>query len=381
MARTPVTYLTIGFLGGCVWTVALIAGLAWWNSTQSPTWPTEVAPGDGAPAIVDLLRPLQREGRVPALGAAVVSSRGMLAAGTVGWRRLGGTAGVTVTDAWHIGSDAKAMTAMLGAILVHQGRLRWESRIAEVFPDLAPGMDPGWSAVTLDHLLCNRSGAPGDLPTPLADTRHAVVRWMTAKAPDKEPGTTFIYSNAGFIAAGAMMERVTGRPWEDLIATELWKPLGMEGCGFGGMGTPGQEDGLWGHDAHGKPVGNGPGSDNPPLLGPAGRVHLPLAAWARFVADQLAGARGGPALLPTESYRHLHQAWPGGDYARGWRVVERAWAKGPALTHGGSNTLHSALIWMAPGLDRAFLAVANRPEAFDVLDQVVTGLMPLYSTN
>ena len=381
MARTPVTYLTVGFLGGCLWTVALIIGISWWNSHRSPAWPATDAPGDGTPAIVDLLRPLQREGRIPALGAAVVSSRGLVAAGTVGWRRLGGTAGATVTDAWHIGSDAKAMTAMLGAILVQQGRLRWDTRLADVFPDLAPGMDPGWSGVTLDHLLSNRSGAPAELLTPIPETRHDLVRRLTAQPPAQVPGTTFIYSNNGFITAGAMMERVTGRPWEELIASELWRPLGMEGCGFGGMGTPGQDDGLWGHHQQGTPAGNGPGADNPPLLGPAGTVHMPLGAWARFVADQLAGARGGPALLPKEAYQHLHQPWPGGEYARGWLVAQRDWAKGTALTHGGSNTLHCALVWMAPNLDRAYLVVANRQEAFATLDQVVTGLMTRYGAD
>ncbi len=102
--------------------------------------------------------------------------------------------------------------------------------------------------------------------------------------------------------------------WESFIAQELWQPLGIAGAGFGGMGTPGLVDQPWGHWQDGSLAGNGPAADNLPCMGPAGTVHMPLADWSLFIADQLRGAQGKPALLRAESYRHLHQPPPGGDY-------------------------------------------------------------------
>ena len=378
MRALPLLPLAIGFIAGCLFTVVFLLVLARWLQKPPVERPTGAAPADGAAEIVGILRPLHQQSTIPALGAAVVTSEGLRAQGVIGWRRQGGTTAVTSQDAWHLGSDAKAMTATLAAILVQQGRLRWDTRLAEVVPELVPRMALGWSEVTLDQLLCHRSGAPANVTGEPPASRREVIAWMTATPRESTGEAPFRYSNVGYVVAGAMMEAVTGQTWEDLIAKELWHPLGMVGCGFGGMGTPGQEDGLWGHDQHGQPKGNGPGADNPPLLGPAGTVHMPLEAWAKFVADQLAGAQGRPALLPADAYRHLHQPWPGGEYARGWTVVSRSWAKGPALTHGGSNTMNSALVWMAPGIDRAFLVVANQEEAFGVLDTVVGQLLEHY---
>ena len=48
--------------------------------------------------------------------------------------------------------------------------------------------------------------------------------------------------------------------------------------------------------------------DNPPVLSPAGRVHCTIQDWARFIADQLRGERGEPALLQPASYEAPHAA-------------------------------------------------------------------------
>jgi CubicO group peptidase (beta-lactamase class C family) len=107
---------------------------------------------------------------------------------------------------------------------------------------------------------------------------------------------------------------------------------------------------------------NGPGADNPPVLGPAGTVHCGIHDWAPSIADQLRGARGKAALLSPESYRLLQTPHFGDDYSLGWGVVEREWAGGRALTHTGSNTLYLAVAWLAPARDFAVLVCANEGE-------------------
>jgi len=61
-----------------------------------------------------------------------------------------------------IDSDTKAMTALLAAMLVDEGKLRWDSTVAQVFPELAPNMNPGLRGVTLEQLLSHTSGLPSD---------------------------------------------------------------------------------------------------------------------------------------------------------------------------------------------------------------------------
>lgn len=193
-----------------------------------------------------------------------------------------------------------------------------------------------------------------------------------------EPTAGFLYSNLGYVVAGAMAERAADAAWEDLMKNLIFEPLGMTGVGFGGVGSPGQIDQPWPHLANGKPAaGNGPAVDNPPVMGPAGTVHCRLSDWAKFVADQLRGERGEPALLKTETYRKLHAPpFPGG-YALGWGIFERAWAGGMALAHDGSNSMNYASVSLGPARNIAILVVVNQggEAANRACDEVVTEIL------
>ena len=176
------------------------------------------------------------------------------------------------------------------------------------------------------------------------------------------------------------MEKTTGKSWERAIADEVFDPLQMKSAAFGGTGTRGQIDQPWPHTSDGKPTAeNGPDMDNPPVMGPAGRIHCSIQDWARFVQDQLRGARGAPALLKPESYQKLQTPPFGGDYALGWIVVQRGWAGGKALNHGGDNTMNFANVWVAPSRNFAILVCVNQSgtKAFQATDAVAVAMIDL----
>ena len=127
---------------------------------------------------------------------------------------------------------------------------------------------------------------------------------------------------------------------------------------------------------------NGPSVDNPPVMGPAGRVHCTLQDWSCFVADQLRGARGAPAMLKASSYSTLHTPPFEGDYALGWIVTERDWAGGVALNHTGSNTMNYANVWVAPNRNFAVLVCINQggDAAFKASDAAASALINYYRT-
>ena len=167
------------------------------------------------------------------------------------------------------------------------------------------------------------------------------------------PGEKFIYSNAGYAIAGAIAERAANTPWQKLISKVLFEPLGMKSAGFGAMGTPGKIDQPYQHvlkDGKLQPIGPGQMSDNPVVIGPAGRVHSSMADWAKFVAAHLSGPRGRecPIRLKRETWRALHAAPFDGNYAMGWSVAARDWGGGTVLTHAGSNPMSYSVIWPAP---------------------------------
>jgi CubicO group peptidase (beta-lactamase class C family) len=353
---------------------------------------TRVSSANFCPAVGDtnvtvLLTPIRNKFNVPAVCAAVVTSDGIQFVGAVGVRKRGTEIPVTLTDLWHFGSDTKAMTSVLIARLVERDRLKWNTTLAEVFPELASDMNPAFRKVTLLQLLSHHAGLPPnlDLASYRGDDVKALrlraVREELAKEPKHAPGSTYEYSNLGYIIAGAVVEKVTGQSWEDAIRGEIFGPLKMETAGFGGTGTPGKIDQPWPHFANGDPApANGPAMDNPPVMGPAGRVHGTIQDWAKFAQDQLRGARGEPALLKTETYRKLHTPPFAGDYALGWICVERSWGGGKVLNHVGDNTMNCANIWIAPERDFAILVCVNQggQTAFRATDAAVGALIKLH---
>ncbi len=356
--------------------------------------------------LLALLDPICASAGVPGMVAVVLHGDQIVAQGAAGSRSAGSTQKVMIDDRFHLGSDTKAMTATLLAVLIEEGKLKWEATIGDIFTGWVDNIDPAWKDVTLEQLLTHRAGAPANLDadglwgrlwerkgTP-AQQRLQLVRGVLKHPPVVPAGTTYLYSNAGYAMAGAMAEVITGRSWEELLTEKVFQPLGITTAGFGAPGRPGLRDQPLGHDAKGQPVTVGPKADNPPAIGPAGTVHLSVGDWAKFVALHLRGDPSNPhretRLLKAESFARLHQPapGPGEQYAGGWLVTRREWAKGSsphatglALNHAGSNTMWFCVTWLAPERDFAVLLACNRggEVAAKACDQVAEMLIKQFN--
>lgn len=348
------------------------------TSTSTPSSDLEVED------LSDLLRPIRRGADLAALGAVIVDSQGTRAIGVHGDRQYGANNPVTTDDPWHLGSDTKAMTATLVAVLVEEDSFSWETLVTEVWPDA----HEGWAEVTAEDLLQHRGGATGsihgdhpDLWTELYEnpdsrsSRAAFTASLVAAAPDETTGE-YTYSNAGYMLVGAMLESSTDQAWEDLITDKLFSPLGMTRCGFGAP----EGDAPWGHTPgtfEPQPVEPGLYADNPPGLGPAGTVHCPLEDWGRSASAHLRQGSGDSPLLSAASFSRMHE--PNGNYGHGWGVDTENWADGTLLVHAGSNTLWLAYAYVAPNIDRAYLIVTNQFDeaALAAADETLTALLVL----
>ncbi len=339
-------------------------------------------PAGSAPPIVEysdpvskMLEEIRLKHGFPALAAAVVVEGEIVSDNAVGFRKASGAEQVTGNDRFHLGSVTKSMTATVAAMLVEQGKASWSATVGEAFPELKNDIHPDYLDATLEQLLSHRGGAPADAPRDLwlqawaatgtpAEQRMAFVKGLLARKPESKPGTQFAYSNQGYAIAGVMLEKVSGRTWEDLLRSMLFEPLGMTRAGFGAPASPGKVDQPWGH-ASGlvsgpKPVPPGPRADNPLAISPAGAVHCSMGDLAKYAAFHMAGERGESRLLGAESFKKLHTVAAGNDdYALGWLVLQRPWAKGRALMHNGSNTMFYVVVWLAPEKNCAVVVATN----------------------
>lgn len=348
------------------------------------------------PDLAGPLEAIRAKADMPALGAALVTVDGLQGVWVAGTRRKDAAEKVTADDLWHLGSCTKSMTATLVALLVARGDLAWDTPLGEYLPDLVEDGDPELLEVTLVELLSHRAGLPANpdwgLLLTLRSSEKSLVEQraeLTKKAleagPSHPPRTTFLYSNTGFVIAGHVAERVTGKSWEELMRALLFEPLGMTNAGFGPPGKSGAKDQPRGHTADGSALEPGPLADNPAALGPAGTVHASLADWAKYVQLHLRGFRGdvklGELTLTREAFARLHTPYaaPGQGYGFGWVFETRPWAggDGTALWHNGSNTMWYCVTWLGPGNGFAALVTTNTasPAAQAATDEAATLLI------
>jgi CubicO group peptidase (beta-lactamase class C family) len=334
------------------------------------------------------LTPILERHKIPGMVAAVVDTKSTVMLGAAGVRKAGGADKVTPADLFHLGSCTKAMTATLCAVLVEEGKLKWNSTPADVWPQMKDKFHVDFRGVTLAHLLHHRAGIPSD--TSPDDVWHAMrqfkgapqaarlklVEMALAKPPATPPGSKYVYTNSGYTIAGAMCEKVTGTPYETLIKQRLFDPLGMKSAGFGAPAQPNQPRG---HGKSGTPVEPGPAADNPAAYSPSGRAHMSIEDWGKFITFHLQGAKGDTKLLKKSSYevRHRPATGEGLPYAGGWIVARRPWAGGVALSHAGTNTSWYCVTWLAPEKGFAVLVACNsgKDGADKATDEVASTLI------
>lgn len=330
--------------------------------------------------IAERLEAFRRRHGVAAVGAATLAMDAIAGSGAsagvapeqrtavVGVVARGVDDQVVTTDAWHIGSCTKPLTAALYATLVEQGRAEWGARIVDLLPDAAPQTDHGWSEVTVDELFTCRSGLPAnpdratiergfDDPTDIVDQRSRAAHAAFEGRPAGRG--RFRYSNLGYVLAGAVIDRISGTSYEAALRTELLDPLGVTTAGFG---APPRVSGHWprvqvgalclGRGAAAPPDDRR--SDNPPLFASAGCLHLSIPDWARVQRLFLDGA----GVLSSASIRRLLEVpRDGRGMAMGWAAPKGL--PGVAFATQGSNTAWAAAAVMNAQRDRMALVVAN----------------------
>jgi CubicO group peptidase (beta-lactamase class C family) len=286
-----------------------------------------------APLSATRLHELRLMARAPAMGVGWQFA-GMQAHILVDGRRsVDHPFAVEPSDQWHLGSVTKSMTATLVARLVDAGTLTWLSTVGQILGSQIGDMMPAYRDVTVLHLLSHHGGLPRDQEgqfkaSDVHSSRLAYVREALQQPPSAPMGTQMAYSNADYVVVALMLETLVGKPWEQLIADFVFKPLHLKSAGFGSPGSPGRLDQPLGHSATAtglRPVR----TDIPAVMGPAGQVHMNL----RDLLTYLEAHRDMPTtFLSDESWTTLHTPPFGGDYALGWTVSGTG-----VLSHGGTN--------------------------------------------
>jgi CubicO group peptidase (beta-lactamase class C family) len=372
-------------LGGC--------GLAWpflgarliAGSEQAPLPRSELE---------EVLERARRRHDLPGLAGAVVNGTRRMVSGAAGVRRWRGGSMIQRDDRFHIASCTKSWTAMLAAILVQKQQLRWTTTLAEGLPSLAGRMRKEYAAVTLEQLLAHEGRLPAYTePSPRRiaelhaltgtgiEQRLAFLAQVLTEKPNDDAGDG-AYSNAGYAAAGALIERAAGVSWEELIRRELARPLRLTTVGYGYPATTATPDQPRGHARQGGAVLELPLDETrqlPVCLWPAGAIHCSIADLARYAADHLSGLTGCPALLSPGSYAHVHRRRGDSVFTLGWGIRrDERWG----VTHfgAGSGGWFFVRILVLPERNAAVVVASNSGDAAPAIRELWPTLVQRFTT-
>ena len=251
-----------------------------------------------------------REWDTPGLAIAIVKNDSIIFAKGYGVRKLGEKTPVTPQTVFAIASTTKAMTVACLAMLVDEGKLKWDDPVTKYIPWLQLSDPTTTRELTVRDLLCHRSGldrADG-LWSVSQFSREETLRRVRLLKPASSFRSRFGYNNNMFIAAGELIPAITGKSWDTFIAERLFKPLGMTRTGTSVSTLQGMDNVASPHyriDDVVQPV-NWENSDN---IGGAGAVNssaMDMAQWIRLNLNN--GVFASKRLLSLRAMREIQSS-------------------------------------------------------------------------
>ena len=251
-----------------------------------------------------------RDWEAPGIAVAVVKDDRVVLERGFGVRRLGDGGPVDAHTLFAIASTTKAFTAAALAMLVDEGRLRWDDRVADVLPAFRLFEPYASHEMRMRDLLSHRSGLPrGDAlwyASPF--DRTEVLRRVRLLEPASSFRSAYGYQNIMFIGGGEVVPAVTDTTWDEFLRVRILEPLGMRRTrtssrgldALGNLATPhGRIDGTV------TPIG-WRNFDN---VGGAGSIVSSVHDMAQWLRLQLGeGVHDGRRLLSDSVIREMRTA-------------------------------------------------------------------------
>lgn len=172
---------------------------------------------------------VRKEWDVPGLSIAVVKDNQVIFKKGYGVRELGKPEPVDAQTLFACASTTKAMTVALMGMLVDEGKIKWNDPVQKYLPELQLYDAYVTRELKIRDLLIHDSGIGGtDFFTGyMSIPVNEMFRRMVMVKPAYSFRSGFEYQNIMYSAAGRIIERLTGKPWSDVIQERIFTPLGM----------------------------------------------------------------------------------------------------------------------------------------------------------
>lgn len=249
-----------------------------------------------------------RDWEVPGVAIAIVKDDKIVLAKGYGVKKLGDPAPVDERTVFAIGSSSKAFTAASIAMLVDEGKLKWNDPATKYLPGFETYDPYVTRELTIRDLLSHRSGLErGDfLWYGTENDRDEILRRTRFIKPSWSLRSNFGYQNLMFLAAGQIVNKVEGKSWDDFITQRIFKPLGMTSSNTSIRGFKNDSNVASPHarfDDKIEPIA----WRNIDNIAPAGSINsnvLDMAQWIRLQLGQ--GTYQNQRLFSSSAAKEMH---------------------------------------------------------------------------
>ena len=335
---------------------------------QAPTSKPAASAADySAPlaAIEKALDDKRKEFGIPGLSLAIVKDDKVIYLKGLGVKDFEKNLPVTPDTRFAIGSSSKAFTAMLAVMSADEGKLSLDDSPKKFLPYFTLRDEEAAAKVTLRDLLSHRSGLNR---TDLAMVtgmlnREELIKVAGMAKPTAKIGEKFQYQNIMYAAAGEAVAKAQNSTWDDLIATRIFKPLGMKNSDTTADAMQKARDYSFGYDYNpSTKVTRRLPQRSIVAAAPAGAINSSardMAQWVRLMLGN--GVFDGRRLVSEKGFDELlrKQINIAGNvnYGLGWFL--REWNGHKVAEHGGNIDGFNAQVAFMPDQKLGFVLLTN----------------------
>jgi CubicO group peptidase (beta-lactamase class C family) len=315
----------------------------------------------------------QKRSGVPGLAIAVVHNDRVVYLKGFGVCQVGTDQAVTPDTAFPLASVSKPFATTALAALVGEKVIAWDDPVVKRLPGFRLSEPYTTQKVTLRDLLCHRSGLPpdcGDVLIDLGFSRDYVLSRLRMERPVGAFRAQYAYTNPGFSSAAFAGARAAKKPWEDLIAEKLYRPLGMKTATSRAADYRAAKDRALRHRREaGKWTVSATELDTD-VTSPAGGVYCSVRDLTRWMRLHLAGGKfEGKQVIDAASLAETHrpqiitrideETERPAMYGLGWVVYWDAKGRRVIQHNGAQSTGARSEVTLVPGENLGIAVLCN----------------------
>ncbi|ATC38019.1 serine hydrolase [Elizabethkingia anophelis] len=268
---------------------------------------------------------------IPEMAYAVITPDKILVQKIIGHHRIeqiNEKPNANISDFFHLGSNTKAITGFIAGYLTEQNKIKWDTKFFDLFPEFKDKSNPKYLNITLSQILEHKAGIQPftsgaeyqKLPVfkgNRSEKRQAFAQYVLT-LPPVENDKPYNYSNAGYSVAAFMLEKVSGKTWEQLVQDVLKDKLKLQYT----LGWPNRTDinQPWGHWEDPKLVSVAPETKyDLSMAEPGGDISMNIINYSKFIQLNLQGLTGKDNFLKAKTYQYLFNS--SDNYSIGWGNV------------------------------------------------------------